>query len=99
MAGEGTKPANRGRRRESGGENPLIGRYRTILVEKLTAEDLAELQFYLRNQFDDRGNLVPGYKEKFEEKLRTWLHEEVLTREIVGIEALIRGLKPGDLKR
>ena len=77
----------------------LKERYRAILVDKLTPEDLAELQFSLRNQFDDRGNLDMVYKEKFEEKLRKYLHEEVLTREIAGIEALIRGLKPSDLKR
>ena len=99
MAGKGRKAGHRGRDWETGEENPLLARYRAILVEKLTAEDLAELRFYLEHQFDDRGNLVPAYKEKFEEKLRTWLHEEVITREIIGIEALIRSLKPGDLKR
>ena len=77
----------------------LRKRYRTILVEKLTAEDLRELQSYLRKEFDERGNLDREYREKFEYKLRQFLHEEILTREIVGIEALIRGLKPEDLKR
>lgn len=38
------------------------------------------------------------YKRKFEWTLRKYLHEEVLTREITGIEALIRSLKPEDLK-
>ena len=99
MEGKGKKSASRGEVRNTGGEDPLLGRYRSILVEKLTKEDLAELQFYLRNQFDDEGNLVPEYKEKFEEKLRAYLHEEVLTREIIGIEALLRDLEPGDLTR
>ena len=82
-----------------GAAGPLMDRYRAILVDRLTAEDLAELQFYLRNQFDEKGNLDRVYKGKFEEKLRGYLHEEVITREIIGIEALIRSLKPGDLKR
>ena len=99
MAGKGKKSGNRGGAGKTGGEDPLPGRYRSILVEKLTKEDLAELQLYLRNQFDDEGNLVPEYKEKFEEKLRSYLHEEVLTREIIGIEALLRDLEPGDLTR
>jgi hypothetical protein len=99
MAGKGKKSGNRGGVRKTDGEDPLIGRYRSILVEKLTKEDLAELKLYLRNQFDDEGNLVREYKEKFEEKLRSYLHEEVLTREIIGIEALIRDLEPGDLKK
>jgi hypothetical protein len=80
-------------------EGSLLDRYRTILVDKLTAEDLGELQFFLRNQLDEKGNLNREYREKFEWKLRQFLHEEVLTRERVGIEALIRSLRPGDLKR
>jgi len=98
MAGKGTGSGRPGRRRGTGEERALVERYRTILVDKLTAEDLGELQFYLRNQFDGNGNLNPAYKKKFEGKLREYLHEEILTREITGIEALIRVLKPEDLK-
>jgi len=98
MAGKapGSGPRKRGK---GAGEGSLVERYRTILVDKLTGADLEELQFYLRNQFDERGNLNREYKNKFEWKLREFLHEEVLTREITGIEALIRDLRPGDLKR
>ncbi len=99
MAGKGKGSGHHGKQGGTGEKNPLIERYRVILVDKLSAEDLRELQFYLRNQFDEKGNLDPEYKEKFEWKLRTYLHEEILTREITGIEALIRSLKPGDLKR
>jgi hypothetical protein len=99
MAGKGKGSGNRGSSGGSGEENPLMERYRAILVERLTAADLAELQFYLWNQFDEKGNLDPEYKEKFEEKLRTYLHEEVLTRETIGIKPLIWSLKPGDLKK
>ena len=93
-SGSGSQEGERGdESRES-----LVERYRTILVDRLTRADLAELRFYLRNQFDRRGNLDREYKEKFEGKLRRYLHEEVLTREITGIEALIRVLRPEDLK-
>jgi hypothetical protein len=77
----------------------LLDRYRTILVDKMTADDLRELQSFLRKEVDERGILNRVYREKFAFKLRQFLHEEILTREIVGIEALIRELKPGDLKR
>jgi hypothetical protein len=76
----------------------LRARYRTTLVDKLTRQDLKDLKFYLENQFDEHRNLNLVYKRKFEWTLRKYLHEEVLTREITGIEALIRGLKPEDLK-
>lgn len=99
MAGKVKKPGRRKDKEAGGEENPLLGRYRAILVDRLTAEDLAVLQAALRDQFDGEGNLVPAYKAKFEEKLRTWLHEEVLRREIPGIEVLVRSLEPGDLKK
>jgi hypothetical protein len=99
VAGEGREPGSRKGPGRSGELEALKERYRTILVDKLTPEDLGELQSYLGKQFDDEGNLDRVYKEKFEEKLRGYLHEEVLTREIASIEALIRGLKPSDLKR
>jgi len=97
MAGKGKRSGGKGR--GPGAEGSLVERYRTILVERLTAEDLKELQLYLGNQFDENGNLNREYKEKFEGKLRQFLHEEVLTREIIGIEALIRDLRPSDLKK
>lgn len=97
MAGKGTRP--RGRERDPAAIGSLVEKYRTVLVDRLTTEDLKELQFLLRNQFDENGNLNREFKEKFEWKLRQYLHEEVLTREIVGIEALIRNLLPSDLKR
>ncbi len=99
MTSEG-RTGRRKKRREAGaGKDSLAGRYRAILVEKLTPGDLAELQSYLEKEKDRDGNLDPGYREKFEWKLRQFLHEEVLTREIVGIEVLVRELRPSDLKR
>jgi hypothetical protein len=99
MASRGMGSGSRGRRKNQSAEGSLVDRYRTILVEKLTAGDLRELQFYLRNQFDENRNLNREYKEKFEGKLRRFLHEEILTKEIIGIEELIRNLKPEDLKQ
>ncbi|HTY52239.1 MAG TPA: hypothetical protein VMB35_03485 [Methanomicrobiales archaeon] len=77
----------------------LKDRYRTTLVDRLTRADLGELQSYLGKMFDGAGNLDREYREKFEWKLRQYLPEEVLTRETPGIEALVRSLRPGDLKR
>ncbi|MDD1665320.1 MAG: hypothetical protein LUQ32_08175 [Methanomicrobiales archaeon] len=100
MAGKGGKPHP-----GKGGEGPdemersLRARYKTTLVDKLTREDLEDLKFSLENQFDEHHNLNLAYKRKFEWTLRKYLHEEVLTREITGIEVLIRSLKPEDLKR
>ncbi|HVN65795.1 MAG TPA: hypothetical protein VMT31_04160 [Methanomicrobiales archaeon] len=101
MAGKGKSPGSgsRGRNRGAGAEVSLVERYRKILVDRLSARDLEELQFYLKNQFDEEGHLNREFKDKFEWKLRQFLHEEVLTREIPGIEALVRSLKPGDLKK
>jgi hypothetical protein len=76
----------------------LRARYRTTLIEKLTRKDLEALKFYLRRQFDEHGHLSSEYKGKFEWTLRKYLNEEVLTREITGIEALVRDLKPDELK-
>ena len=89
-------------RKGGGDEEDLVRslrtRYQTSLVDKLTRKDLGDLRFYLENRFDEHGNLNREYKRKFEWTLRKYLHEEVLTREITGIEVLIRSLKPGDLK-
>ncbi|MGA2933566.1 MAG: hypothetical protein ABSD81_00225 [Methanomicrobiales archaeon] len=99
MAGKGGRPHP-----GKGGEGPdelgtsLRARYKTSLVDKLTRRDLRDLKFYLENQFDEHHNLNSDYKGKFEWTLRKYLHEEVLTREITGIEALIRSLRPEELK-
>jgi len=95
---KGSVSGSRAGERVDESRDDLVERYRTILVDRLTRADLEELRFYLRNQFDAKGNLDPEYKEKFEGKLRRYLHEEVMTREITGIEALIRVLRPEDLR-
>jgi hypothetical protein len=76
----------------------LRARYMTTLIDKVTRKDLGVLKFYLERQFDEHGDLSIEYKGKFEWTLRKYLNEEVLTREITGIEALIRILQPEELK-
>lgn len=79
-------------------KNILIQRYRTEFINKLTPKDLTELKRYVKKEFDIDGKINPGYRRKFEEKLRNYFHESVLEREIVNIEALVRELSPEDLK-
>ena len=71
--GRGAAPGSPRRGRGPGAEGSLVERYRTILVD----------QFYLRNEFDEEHNLNREYRDKFEGKLRKFLHEEVLTREMI----------------
>ena len=77
----------------------LIQRYRTTFIRRLTRKDLKELQEYLKNEFDAEGRINPEYRKKFEEKLMHYFHQDVLEREIVSLEALVRGLLPEDLER
>ncbi len=75
----------------------LMNKYRAIFLDKLTRQDLRELQYYLKNQFDEKRRLNAEYKLKFEARLRQYFHEEILRREIVSIETLLSLLKPEDL--
>jgi Fe-S cluster assembly scaffold protein SufB len=76
----------------------LMNKYKEILVDKLTRQDLRDLQFYLKNQFNEKRQLNAEYKLKFESRLRQYFHEEVLRREIVSIETLVSLLKPEDVR-
>ena len=73
-------------------------KYKEMFVNKLTQQDLRELQFYLRNQFNENRQLNTEYKLKFESLLRQYFHEEVLRREIISIETLLGLLRPEDVK-
>jgi hypothetical protein len=77
----------------------LMNKYRAMFVDKLTEQDLRELQFYLKKQFDEKRRLNVEYKLKFESRLRRYFHEEIMLREIVSIETLLSLLKPEDLKK
>jgi len=73
-------------------------KYKEMFVDKLTQQDLRELQFYLKNQFNENRQLNTEYKLKFESRLRQYFHEEVLKREIISIETLLGLLRPEDVK-
>jgi len=76
----------------------LMNKYKEMFVDKLTQQDLRELQFYLKNQFNENRQLNTEYKLKFESRLRQYFHEEVLRREIISIETLLGLLTPEDVK-
>jgi len=76
-----------------------MNKYKEMFIDKLTKQDLRELQFYLKNQFDENRKINPGYKLKFESRLRQYFHEEVMRREIVSIETLLGLLEPGDVEK
>jgi hypothetical protein len=76
----------------------LMKKYKEMFVDKLTQQDLRELQFYLKNQFNENRQLNTEYKVKFESRLRQYFHEEVLRREIISIETLLGLLTPEDVK-
>jgi hypothetical protein len=76
----------------------LMTKYREMFIDKLSPQDLEELQFYLRQQYDNEHGWNNEYRLKFEFKLRQYFHEEILTREIASIETLLGLLQPQDLK-
>ena len=69
-----------------------------MFIDKLTLQDLEELQFYQKKQYDKEHGWNNAYRKKFEFKLRQYFHEEVLLREIASIETLLGLLQPQDLK-
>ena len=76
----------------------LMTKYRDMFVDKLTQQDLRDLQLYLRIQFDEKRRINAENKLKFESLLRRYFHEEIMRREIVSIETLLSLLKPEDIK-
>lgn len=76
----------------------LMTKYRDMFVDKLTQQDLRDLQLYLRSQFDEKRRINAKNKLKFESLLRRYFHEEIMRREIVSIETLLSLLKPEDIK-
>jgi hypothetical protein len=79
-------------------KNTLMNKYRAIFVDRLTRQDLHELQILSKSQFDEKRQLNSENKLKFESRLRQYFHEEVMRREIVSIETLLSLLKPEDVK-
>jgi hypothetical protein len=76
----------------------LMNRYRETLIRNLTRQDLAELQTYLKGQYDPGKGWNHKNRLKFESKLRQYFHEEIIRREISSIEAVLKLLTLEDLK-
>jgi len=83
---------------DAGIKAELLAKYRTVLVDRLTRRDLEELKSLLRNKFDPDRKMNKGYLERFAFKFREYLHEEIITREMATLEALVEMLQPGDLR-
>jgi len=98
MSGKNEKRYNFTRNPSDDIKTTLINKYKEMFVDKLTQKDLRELQFYLKNQFDENRQLNTEYKLKFESRLQQYFHEEVLRREIISIETLVDLLRPEDVK-
>jgi len=79
-------------------KSSLMERYRDLLVSRLTPEDLEELRSYLGRQYDTEHGWSREYRGRFVRKLQGYMPEEVLTREIAGIETLLRLMGPEDLR-
>jgi predicted house-cleaning noncanonical NTP pyrophosphatase (MazG superfamily) len=77
----------------------LMNKYGEMFIDKLTPQDLEELQLYLGKQYDKERGWNNEYKQKFESKLRQYFHEEVLRREIASIETLLGLMQRQDLRR
>lgn len=77
----------------------LLNRYRTMFVDKLTIADLQELRFYVTNMVDSDHRINPVCRQKLEFRLRQYFHEEILKREMAGIETLLMMLRPEDLQK
>jgi len=76
----------------------LMNKYRTFFVDRLTREDLEELHVYQRRKSDTRHGRDDEYMRKFVLKLLGYMPEEILKREIAGIETLVTLMKPEDLQ-
>jgi hypothetical protein len=76
----------------------LLNKYRTVFIDKLTPEDLDELQYYHKRQYDPKHGWNTEYLHKFVQKLREYMHDEILKKEIAGIESLVTLMKPEDLR-
>jgi len=77
----------------------LMNKYKDMFVDKLTQQDLRELQFYLKKQFDEKRHLNAEYNVKFESWFSVFFQDSVLRREIISIETLLGLLMPEDVKK
>ncbi|HVN74498.1 MAG TPA: hypothetical protein VMT44_07895 [Methanoregula sp.] len=83
---------------DAGIKAELLAKYRTTFVDRLTRRDLEELKSLLRNKFDPDRRINREYLDRFAFKMREYLHEEIITREMATLEALVEMLQPEDLR-
>jgi len=77
----------------------LMNKYRALFTDKLTRDDLEELQYCLRHLYDAKHGWDRDYLQRFVLKLREYIQEEILKREITGIASLLTLMKPEDLRK
>ena len=76
----------------------LLNKYRVLFTDKITRNDLEELQYCLRRQYDPERGWNREYTKRFVLKMGEYLQEEILKSEIAGIESLLTLMKPEDLR-
>jgi hypothetical protein len=76
----------------------LLNKYRVLFTDKITRDDLEELQYCLRRQYDTKCGWNREYNKRFVLKMREYMQEEILKSEIAGIESLLTLMKPEDLR-
>jgi len=75
----------------------LMNKYRAILIDRLTADDLEELRICQRRGSGTNNGRDREFLHRFVMKLREYLPEEILRYEIAGIESLVILMKAEDL--
>lgn len=76
----------------------LLNKYRVLFTDRITPDDLEELQYCLRRQYDPKNGWNREYAQRFVLKMREYLQEELLRSEIAGIASLLALMKPEDLR-
>jgi hypothetical protein len=77
----------------------LMNKYRDLLLDRITKEDLEELRYYLSRQYDEKHGWNDECRRRFEQKLQMFMHEEIMRREIAGIETLLPLLTHEDVRK
>jgi hypothetical protein len=75
----------------------LMNKYYALFVDKLTREDLEELRYCLRHQYDPKRGWDRDHLRRFVLKMKEYMEEEILKREIAGIVSLLTLMNPEDL--
>lgn len=75
----------------------LMNKYRVLFTEKITPGDLEELQYYLGRQYGPKHGWNREDDKRFVLKMKGYMEEEILKREIAGIVSLLTLMNPEDL--